>query len=134
MITIGAIYRGPELRCSPLALTVARASVLTRELREPTYDNGITPWVNAVFVVPGSLGKPEFRGLVYGAYTKARKGVVVQIAVSENDAKAGLAHVVIDGLHGANAMAFEFFRKKRESFPLAEAEQLVGKLKHRLGN
>ncbi|MDR6411295.1 hypothetical protein [Paraburkholderia terricola] len=28
-------------------------------------------------------------------------------------------------LHGANAMAFEFFRQKGESFPLREAENLV---------
>ena len=36
---------------------------------------------------------------------------------------------VIRELHGANALAFEFYRQKKMEFPLAEAEQLVGRIR-----
>ncbi|WP_313101974.1 hypothetical protein [Brevundimonas sp.] len=134
MITIGAIYRGPELRESRLVQAVRTASEVIGELRDPSYDVGTIPWVNPIFIVQGSLGEPGFRGLIYGKYSKRKKGVVVQIAVFEDDLRAGPEHAVTYGLHGANAMAFEFFRQKGECFPLADAEQMVAKVRQRLGN
>jgi hypothetical protein len=35
---------------------------------------------------------------------------------------------VIKELHGANALAFEFYRQKGIQFPLAEAEKLVTRI------
>ena len=87
---------------------------------------GKTPLVNAVFVVPGSLGIADFEGLQFGEYSKKEKAVVVQVAVpAEVVSQSDFMAFLIESLHGANAMAFEFFRQKGEYFPLREAEGLV---------
>jgi hypothetical protein len=131
MISIGAIYRGPELRESPFCAKLSDASVALRSLRDPSF-KGRVPWVNAVFIVAGSLGDADFRGTAYGDYSKKDKGVVVQIAVPAEIAKsADPVPFIIDGLRSANAMAFEFFRQKGEEFPLREAEALVSKIEQR---
>jgi hypothetical protein len=125
MISIGAVYHGPELQGSEINRLVISASKALKELRGPLR-TGETPWVNAVFVVSGSLDDVDFDGLEYGEYSKKDKGVVVKIAVPKSVLEAGgLPQFVIDGLHGANAMAFEFFRLRGESFPLREAEVWV---------
>lgn len=81
--------------------------------------------VNAVFVVPGSLGGTGFEGLNFGQYSRKDKAVVVQISVPLQVVQSVSAGFIKGALHGANAMAFEFFRQKGESFPLRDAEALV---------
>lgn len=132
MISIGAVYRGPELRGSPINRALMNAARAINDLRGPLVI-GTAPLVNAVFVVPGSLGSPDFDGLQFGDYSKKDKAVVVQIAVPikallESEVMAFIA----DALHGANAMAFEFFRQQGQQFPLREAERLVADLTERL--
>ena len=132
MISIGAVFHGPELRDSQMDRLIMAASKELKELRGPL-KTGETPWVNAVFVVSGSLDDVDFEGLEYGDYSQKRKGVVVKIAVpkkvlQEND----LAKFVIDSLFGANAMAFEFFRQRDEEFPLREAEEWVAAISNKL--
>jgi len=132
MISIGAVYHGPELQGSEVNRLIMRTSKVLKELGAAAKgDTG--PWVNAVFVVSGSLDKVDFEGLEFGDYSKKDKGVVVKIAVSESQIKRGdLASYLIQSLHGANAMAFEFFRQKGENFPLREAEELVARAARRL--
>lgn len=132
MISIGAVFHGPELRDSQIDQLIMAASKALKELRGPL-KTGETPWVNAVFVVSGSLDDVDFEGLEYGDYSKKKKGVVVKIAVpkralQEND----LAKFVVDSLYGANAMAFEFFRQRDEEFPLREAEAWVAAISNML--
>ena len=132
MISIGAVYHGPELRDSQMDRLIMAASKELKELRGPL-KTGETPWVNAVFVVSGSLDDVDFEGLEYGDYSQKRKGVVVKVAVpkkvlQEND----LANFLIDSLQGANAMAFEFFRQRGEEFPLREAEAWVAVISNKL--
>ena len=126
MISIGAHYKGPELRGSGLDRSIMAVAKALNELRGPL-EKGKVPWVNAVFVVSGSLGKVDFNYLTYGHYSKKEMGVVVQIPVpleiSSRD--TDLVPFVIDSLHGANAMAFAFFEEKGQEFPLREAENLV---------
>lgn len=125
MISIGAVYHGPELQGSEINRLIMSMSKALKEYRGPL-EKGKEPWVNAVFVVPGSLGHAEIDGLEYGDYSKKEKGVVVQIAVPAKIISDGdLIEFLIGSLHGANAMAFEFFRKKGEAFQLREAENLV---------
>jgi hypothetical protein len=127
MISIGAVYRGPELSDSPFQQAVrAAAKVLNAARGELTL--GAVPVVNAVFVVPGSLGGTGFEGLNFGQYSKKDKAVVVQIPVPLEVVETVPASFIKDALHGANAMAFEFFRQKGDSFPLSDAEALVGLL------
>lgn len=131
MISIGAAFRGPELQGSQIDQLIMATSKAVKELRGTL---GETPWVNAVFVVPGSLGDVDFDGLKYGEHSKRDKAVVVQIAVPKKVTE-GVNQVtfIVDALHGANAMAFEFFRQRGENFPLRDAEALVSKVAKGLG-
>ncbi|HEY4341687.1 MAG TPA: hypothetical protein VGM97_17215 [Steroidobacteraceae bacterium] len=127
MISIGAVYHGPELQGSEVNRLIMRTSKVLKELGgAPTKDG--RPWVNAVFVVAGSLDNVDFQGLEFGDYSKKDNGVVVKIAISKESVKgSNVASYLIGALHGVNAMAFEFFRQKGELFPLREAESLVAK-------
>lgn len=132
MISIGAVYHGPELQGSEINRLVMSASKVLKEFRGPLR-KGEAPWVNAVFVVSGALDDVDFDGLEYGEYSKKDKGVVVKIAVPKSVLEAGaLSQFVIESLHGANAMAFEFFRLRGELFPLGEAEAWVKDMAKRL--
>jgi hypothetical protein len=132
MISIGAVFHGPELRDSQIDRLIMAASKALKELRDPL-KTGDTPWVNAVFVVSGSLDEVDFEGLEYGDYSKKRKGVVVKIAVPKKVIQANeLEKFVVNSLQGANAMAFEFFRQRGEEFPLREAEAWVADVANKL--
>lgn len=132
MISIGAVYHGPELQGSEINRAIMTVSKVMKEFRG-TLKTGEIPWVNAVFVISGSLGKVDFSGLDYGEYSKKDKGVVVKIAVPAEVAIGDkLIDFVIDSLRGANAMAFEYFRQKGEIFPLKDAEDLVSQVSSRL--
>ncbi|WP_313623353.1 hypothetical protein [Achromobacter sp.] len=125
MISIGAVYHGPELEVSEVNRSLMEASKALRGFR-----GGLeaidTPWVNAVFVVSGSLAHVDFDGLEYGDCSRANKGVVVKVAMSRKIIDGGeFFAFIINSLRGANAMAFEFFRQKGQEFPLRSAEDLV---------
>lgn len=124
MISIGAVYNGPELRGSKINRLIMATSKAVKGSRGTL---GETPWVNAVFVVPGSLGDVDFTDLIYGDYSKKDNAVVVQIPVPQKVAEGTADQVafIIDALRGANAMAFEFFRQRGEEFALKKAEDLV---------
>lgn len=133
MISLGGRFRGPELKGSPFHQAHTATARALHELRGPLV-LGSVPLVNAVFVVPGSLGDPDFDGLEYGDYSRKDKAIVVQIAVPRDVAAAGNpAEFIVGGLRGANAMAFEFFRQKGDEFPLRQAEEMVTAIAERLG-
>ena len=125
MIAIGASYGGPELRRSEIDLAVTALTKALNELRGP-FTLGETPAVVPLFMVPGSVGQIDFEGLRYGKYSRRDKAIVVQVAVPATVvAGSNVNAFLIDSLRGANAMAFEFFRKKGVEFPLRQAEDLV---------
>jgi hypothetical protein len=132
MISIGAVFRGPELNESEIRSLILATTKATKEIRGPL-QKGERPWVNAVFIVAGSLGKPDFDKLTYGEYSKKSKGLVVQIPIlAEVVRREALVEFLMDSLHGANAMAFEFFRQQGEMFPLRDAEELVNRIAEQL--
>jgi len=133
VISIGSRYRGPELDGSPFEKAEIAASSAVVDLRGPLV-LGRVPLVNAVFIVPGSLGDADFQGLVYGDFSKKDKSIVVRIAVPpEMVFSDQAAEFIVGSLRGANAMAYEFFRQKgEEPFPLREAEELVSRIAERL--
>jgi hypothetical protein len=125
MIFIGAVYKGPELKGSSINLSLMKATRLINQLRSAT--TGESPSLNAVFVVPGSLGKSDFDGLIFGEYSAKENAKVVQIAVPRiGPGEEG--QFIVDALRGANAMAFEFFRRRGQIFQLKQAEELVASL------
>lgn len=134
MISIGAVFKGPELQGSEIDQLIMATSKAVKEFRGTL---GQTPWVNAVFVVPGSLGKPDLDYITYGDYSKKDNAVVVQIPMPEKVAKGMADQVtfIIDSLRGANAMAFEFFRQRGGTeYPLRDAEALVSKVAERIAS
>lgn len=132
MISVGAVYRGPELKGAPINKVLMEVSAAIKDLRGSPRE-AVLPWVNAVFVVPGSLGATGFRGLEFGDFSPTTKGLVVRIAVPTQAAQSGdPRQYIVDALHGVNAMAFEFFRQKGDDFALSEAEQLVRDVASRL--
>ncbi len=135
MIVISGRYRGPELRGSRIAETIASAIKLMQQIREPEFGGslGKVPHVNAVFVVEGSLGSADFDLIRQGPYSPKDKCLQVDIAVSASDVNTkSLREVLVLGLRGANAVAFHFFEGKQISFPLRKAEELVNRLDERL--
>jgi len=128
MISIGIVQNGPELGEAPIVKALSVATKRLAALRGPI-SLGAQPLVNAVFIVPGSLGAVDFDGAKYGQYSKKDKAVVVQIAVPKKEvANQRSGEYVITALRGANALAFEFFLQQGEGFPLRDAEALVSKL------
>jgi len=130
MISIGTVYRGPELKGSDIWQSIM---IVRKALKEFRGVLGESPWVNAIFVVSGSLGTPGFEGLEYGKYSQKDKAVVVQIAVPEGVVKAE-NHVpfLLKSLHDANVMAYEFLKQKNVAFSLTEAEEMVDMVADRL--
>jgi hypothetical protein len=134
MISIGSVFEGPELNDSKVRQLIMKISQHIRRERG-SLNKGEIPWVNSVFVVEGSLGAPDFEYLIYGDYSKKDKGIVVQIPVLNETLNGdNLEDFLIESLHGANAMAFEFFRQKGEEFPLNEADNLVKTISNVLHN
>lgn len=132
MISIGAVYHGAELQGSEINRAIMAASKILKDFRVELGQIK-TPWVNAVFVVSGTIAQVDFEGLEYGDYSKKDKGIVVKVAVPKKVANGkDITRFIIDSLRGANAMAFEFFRQKGEDFPLREAEDLVTKVSEKL--
>ncbi len=130
MITIGAHHGGPELRGTRIerAITAAmRAAVEARGF----YAEGAVPAVNVVFCTPGSVvGQPDWDHGRVAKYSAKSKLVLVHVAVPVDIVESDAAlDFVIRELHGANALAFEFYRQKKMEFSLADAEQLVDRIR-----
>jgi hypothetical protein len=130
MILIGAHHGGPELDGTPIDKAIMAAMRAAIEARG-AYKEGSVPAVNIVFCTPGSIvGRPDWDHGRVAKYSAKSKLVLVQVAVPQEVVASGAAlDFVIAELHGANALAFEFYRQKGIQFPLAEAEQLVANIR-----
>ena len=128
MITIGGIYSGPELEGGAFNKAVSRAAKAAMQVCG-SVDSFSGPSVNVVFCVPGSLGRPDWDHGRIARYSSKRKLLLIQIAVPEEvvDGNSPLEFLISE-LHGANAMAFEFYRQKGVQYPLAAAERLVAEI------
>ena len=128
MIIISGYYRGAELKGARISDAIGTAIKAMERARRPKYQGtlGEVPHVNAVFVVEGSLGKPEFNDIQVGPYSRKDKCLQVEIAVLQSVIDEGrLRDAIVLGLGGANAVAFHFFDEKGMEFPLRDAEALV---------
>lgn len=132
MISIGAVYLGPELDGTKLNQAIATAMKACPDF-EKDFRIGSCPAVNVVFYVPGSLGSPDWDGMRDAKFSRQQQLLMVQVAVPRSVVEsANPEEFVIDSLYGANAVAFEFFRQKNIDFPLADAEQLVASIESRM--
>src|SRR5262249_8838944 len=96
-------------------------------------ENSTGPEINVVFYVAGSLGSPDWDGVRDAKFSRKRQLLMVQVAVPPELVRSRtLNEYLFDSLDRANAVAFEFFRTKGLSFPLADAERLVRRIRERV--
>lgn len=129
MISIGIRLKGPELSKSPIDQALTAALNAAIEARGE-FRVGDEPSVNVVFLVPGSLGKPEFDYLREGKFSAKDKLLLVEAPVPMKVMSSeSITSFIVDALHGANAVAFDFYRRRgKEQFALDKAEALVKKI------
>jgi hypothetical protein len=130
MISLGAHHGGPELRGTPIEQAVTAAMRAATEVCGTSPDATV-PAVNVVFCTPGSImGRPDWDHGRVAKYSAKQKLLLVQVAIPAEAVSGGSPlDFVIDELHGANALAFEFYRQKGMQYPLKEAEQVVTKIR-----
>ena len=134
MISIGIRLKGPELRKSPIDQALTAALNAAIEARGE-FRVGDEPSVNVVFLVPGSLGAPEFDYLREGKFSAKDRLLLVEAPLPTKAMNCeAITSFIVDALHGANAVAFDFFRRRgKEQFPLEKAEALVKHIQRLLG-
>lgn len=126
MIGIGLDVGGPELKESAIRRALVGAMSIAAKVREPNYNDGTEAWVNPIFIVPGSMWKPEFEGYKLGHFSKKEKGLVVQIAVPESVAKGeDIVEFIGESLREAVRLAAAHFASKGISFSTLKAEKII---------
>jgi hypothetical protein len=129
MIIIGAEFSGPELPSTPVGKAI-KAVMRAEGQLNGSFKEGTMLAVNVVFCVAGSLGRPDWDHSRIGKYSTKSKLVLVQAAIPQEVVNSdGAFDYVIGELYGANALAFEFYRQKGMQYPLAEAENLVSRIR-----
>lgn len=128
MITVGAVYGGPEHRDSRVCAIISAVGLAATEARGP-FEFGTAPAVNVVYYVPGSLDRPDWTGLRDGRFSRKEQMLMVQVALPEKVVGGeGALDFAIEALYGANAIAFDVFDEKGMQYPLREAEALVERI------
>jgi hypothetical protein len=133
MISIGSHFGGPEFKGTVVSDAVMAAMNVAADTRSKNYDDGISGWINPIFLVPGSIWQPDFEGYKIGHFSPKRKGVVVMIAVPESAALGDQVHLRIYSLlHGAAKLAASFFAEKNIAFDHDECARVLTAVAERL--
>ncbi len=126
MIAMGNQFGGPEQRGSVIASMLNKAMNVAADLRDSSYNDGKNAWINPIYIVPGSILKPDFEGYKLGHFSKKQKGLVVMIAVPPSVADGlNIPEFVGSSLREAVRLAAAFFDKKGISFSAQSAEGLI---------
>ena len=126
MIGIGNHFGGPEQRGAPIHTALNTAMKVAAAKRGDHYKDGSEAWINPIFLVPGSILKPDFEGFKIGHFSKKEKGLVVQIVVPQSVANGeGIPEFIGESLRQAVRLAADFFALKRISFSALKAEKII---------
>ena len=126
MIAIGNNFGGPEQKCSVAYNVLNRAMNVAADKRPPIYDDGSESWINPIFLVPDSVFKPDFVGIKRGHFSRAKKGLVLMIAVPEELVSGhGLGNFVVASLRECVRIAASHFKSKGISFSALGAEKII---------
>jgi hypothetical protein len=126
VIAIGVQYGGPEQKDTLVRTMLSRAMNIAAETREPNYDDGTEAWINPIFIVPGSVVKPEFDGYKPGYFSKKKKGLVVQIAVPQSVADGkGIRQFIGESLRESVRLASARFSSNAMIFSTLKAEKII---------
>jgi hypothetical protein len=126
MITLGIDFGGStifDLTIKPFLLSAAQTASRVRDFN---YDDGSEAWINPIFIVPGSVSKPDFDGYKLGHFSKKEKGLVVQIAVPQSVADGeGISEFIGTSLREAVRLGAAHFATKGISFSTLKAEKII---------
>lgn len=126
MITIGVQYKGPELKGSPVFNALNSAMSIASRVRDPKYKSGEEAWINPIYLVPGSVSKPDFEGYDIGHFSKKEKGLAIGIAVPQSVADGnGIPKFIGESLRQAVQLAASEFASKGISFSTLKAEKII---------
>ena len=126
MITMGNDFGGSELRGSLIHKMLNKAMNVAADTREPGFDSGKEAWINPIYIVPGSIYKPEFEGYKLGHFSAKKKGLVIMIAVPQSVADGkDIEEFVINSLREAIRLGAEHFASKGIDFDALKAEKIV---------
>jgi hypothetical protein len=133
MIGIGNHFGGPEQKISKIHTMLNKAMNIAADMRNPDFDDGSQGWINPIFMVQGSLFKPDFEGLKLGYFSRKKKGLVVMIAVPENIVHGNdIPQFVGNSLRDAAKLAANKFAASKIEFPLTECDQIIDEIQSEL--
>ncbi len=129
-IVVGVIQGGPE------AVLFRENELLTRVMRE--IESSLSDpddWsVNAVFIIPGRLSRPEFAGIRTGKFDRLAERLMIQIAVPDVPFAGWIemTEFVLGCLSAATEEAAGFFEAEGLDVDVTEAWGQIGALRREL--
>lgn len=126
MIGIGNDYGGPELKGAPINAMFDNAGMTAMRVRDANYNDGTEAWINPIYIVPGSIHKPDFEGYELGHFSRKQKGLVIKIAVPQSVANGtGIPEFISTSLREAVGLASAHFASNGISFSTLKAEKII---------
>ena len=126
MIAIGIQMGGPEQKGTPIRDALLKATTIAASVRDADYNDGKNAWVNPIYLVPGSILRPEFEGYELGHFSKKEKGLVVKIEVPQSVADGkGINEFIGQSLREVVRLAASYFRSQEISFSTLKAEKII---------
>lgn len=117
---------GPEQEGSLVQASLSLTMRIAKKVREPNYKELEEGWINPIFIVPGSIWKPEFKGFKLGHFSKKEKGLVVQIEVPQSVADGeGIREFIGSALREAVRLGAEKFSHHAIPFSTLKAEKII---------
>lgn len=130
MLFVGGVYGGPEVSGSSIDIAIGQVTTLLGEGR--VEDSGS---LDVVFHVPGSMARPDYRGVRTGSLSRKERLLQVQIGVpseiSSQDRDAAVAYV-LSSLREAIRAAEPRFRRAKIGYRQEEYERLLDRLERSL--
>jgi hypothetical protein len=132
MISIGAVYLGPELDRSWADRRIGTLMRAAAKLRG-WFEVGHFPAINVVFYVPGSFEKVKFDKIRDAKFSRKKRLLMIQVPIPASEVNSkSLDDFLIKSLHDANLIGTQYFQEKGMVFPYQEAEELVSQIEKEL--
>jgi hypothetical protein len=132
MISIATEFGGPELEKSRIRDWLDRVSQAV-DLERGHFEPGYEPAVDIVYCVSGSVTQFDFDAMREREFSERQMLLTLEVVVpGDVMLQENPSDFLVDCLQGANAIAFEFYRKRGIDFALAEAEDLMERIRRRL--
>lgn len=127
MIALGLHFGGPEFEGTPIKRDLKAAMNIVENSRGgDDYNDGVSGWINPIFIVPGLIWQPDFQGQKRGYFSKKEKGLVIQIVVPASVIDENCCgNFIASALREAVQTAHAFFSARKISFSTLKAEAII---------